>query len=277
MNLNQNLPERPTGLARIAAAFDRAKAEERAALILYYTLGYPAPQLSLEVIAAVAEAGADIIELGVPFSDPLADGPTIQGSTQQALEQGMTVARCLEMTAQLRRNGVKQALVLMGYYNPLLAYGVERYVADAVQAGADGLIIPDLPPEEADRLDAACRAHHMALIYLLSPASPPERVQLAAERTSGFLYLVSLAGVTGARRELPAYLPEFAARAGAAAHTPTAVGFGISTPDQARAVGELADGVIIGSALIDAVRRSPQPVRAAGEFITAIRAGLVGD
>jgi tryptophan synthase alpha chain len=188
----------------------------------------------------------------------------------------MTVARCLDMTATLRERGITQALILMGYVNPILAYGVERYVVQAAKAGADGLIVPDLPPEESDELEASCKAHDLALIYLLSPTSPPERIQLAAERTSGFLYLVSLTGVTGARRELPPHLPEFARSAKAAAHTPTAVGFGISTPEQARQVGKVADGVIIGSALIDAVRGSAEPVHAAGEFITALHQGLTG-
>jgi tryptophan synthase alpha chain len=275
MNARPISSKTQTGLARIEAAFNRAKTENRPALMPYYTLGYPNPEISLDVITAIADAGADLIELGVPFSDPLADGPTIQGSTQVALEQGMTVARCLEMTALLRERGVSQALILMGYINPILAYGVERYVTQAAQAGADGLIVPDLPPEEAGELETACKAHELALIYLLSPASPPERIQMAAERTSGFLYLVSLLGVTGARRELPAHLPEFVRRVKAAAKTPTAVGFGISTPEQARQVGQLADGVIIGSALIDAVRKSTEPVRAAREFVSALRAGWV--
>jgi tryptophan synthase alpha chain len=240
----------------------------------YYTLGYPTLAASLEVIAAIAAAGADLIELGVPFSDPLADGPTIQHSTQVALEQGMTVRRCLEQVADLRGRGVSQPLLLMGYANPLLAYGVQRYTADAASVGADGLIVPDLPLEEAGEVQAACRAAGLALVYLLSPASPPERIARVAAQTSGFLYLVSLNGVTGARSELPPGLPEFVQRVKAAAHTPVAVGFGISTPEQARLVGGLADGVIVGSALIDAVRRGTEPARAATEFVAALRRGL---
>jgi tryptophan synthase alpha chain len=159
----------------------------------------------------------------------------------------------------------------MGYVNPLLAYGVARFVADAAAAGADGLIVPDLPPEEAGDLEAACRDQDMALIYLLSPASPPERVKLVAERTSGFLYLVSLAGVTGARTTLAEGLASFTARVRAAAHTPIAVGFGISTAEHVRSVGELADGVIVGSALIDAVRKGKNPVSDAGAFVRGLR------
>jgi tryptophan synthase alpha chain len=271
MNLNPMNNKTQNGLARIAAAFAQAKTGKRPALMPYITLGYPDVPTSLDVICAIAEAGADLIELGVPFSDPLADGPTIQASTQIALEQGMSVARCLEMTAQLRARGVQQALILMGYVNPLLSYGIKRYAADAAAAGADGLIVPDLPPEEAGTLQGACKSHGLALIYLLSPASPPERVQLVAEQTSGFLYLTALSGVTGARKELAAGLPEFTARARAAAHTPIAVGFGISTPEQVHAVGELADGVIVGSALIDAIRKSKQPVSAARDFVRGMR------
>lgn len=274
MTIQPTSPRTKTGIEQIRDAFLAARTASRAALMPYYTLGYPTPAASLEVIEAIAAAGADLIELGVPFSDPLADGPTIQHSTQVALEQGMTVRRCLKQVADLRGRGVSQPLLLMGYANPLLAYGVQRYAADAASVGADGLIVPDLPLEEAGEVQAACRAAGLALVYLLSPASPPERIARVAAQTSGFLYLVSLNGVTGARSELPPGLPEFVQRAKAAAHTPVAVGFGISTPEQARLVGGLADGVIVGSALIDAVRRSAEPARAAAEFVTALRRGM---
>jgi tryptophan synthase alpha chain len=265
---------RMNGLECIAEAFASAKVEGRAALMPYFTLGYPDPETSLDIVEAIAQAGADLIELGFPFSDPLADGPTIQHSTQVALEQGMNATRCIEMVASLRTRGVTQPIMLMGYVNPILAFGVERFVAQAAQAGADGFIVPDLPPEEGAKIEAACRAHGRALVYLLAPTSPPERVELLAGRTSGFLYLVSLAGVTGAREALPLHLADFCQRARAVAHTPLAVGFGISTPDQACAVGQLADGVIVGSALIKAAGQSADPVRAAANFVRDLRAGL---
>ncbi|WP_062195418.1 tryptophan synthase subunit alpha [Anaerolinea thermolimosa] len=261
-------------MQRISRAFQQAREAGYAALMPYFTLGYPDAPTSLEVIEAMAEAGADLIELGVPFSDPLADGPTIQHSTHMALEKGMSVRACLELTAELRRRGVRQPFLLMGYVNPILAYGVERYVADAARSGADGLIVPDLPPEEAETLEAACRDHGLALVYLVSPTSPPERVALVAGRTGGFLYLVSLTGVTGARSELPPGLADFIARVRQVACTPLAVGFGISTPEQARLVGQLADGVIVGSALIEAAGRDGHPAQAAADFIRALKQAL---
>ncbi len=227
------------GLDHITLTFDRLRDEKRPALMPYYTLGYPTADESLAVIESLAWSGADLIELGVPFSDPLADGPTIQHSTQVALEQGMTVRRCLEMVKQIRDRGVNQPLLLMGYINPLLAYGVERYAAHARAAGADGLIIPDLPIEEARPVEAACRANGLALVYLASPASPRKRLAALAAHSSGFLYLVSLTGVTGERAALADGLAEFVARARSVARTPLAVGFGISTPEQARTVAGL--------------------------------------
>jgi tryptophan synthase alpha chain len=262
------------GLERIAAAFAFAKEKGRAALMPYFTLGYPDPATSLEVVEAIAQAGADLIELGVPFSDPLADGPTIQHSTQLALEQGVNAAQCIEMVANLRTRGVTQPFMLMGYVNPILAFGAERFVAEAAAAGADGFIVPDLPPEEATEIEAACQAHGRALVYLLAPTSSPVRVELLASRTTGFLYLVSLAGVTGARDALPPHLADFVQRVRAVARTPLAVGFGISTPEQARAVGQLADGVIVGSALIRAASQNTDSVLAAASFVRDLRAGL---
>ena len=262
------------GLNHIAKTFERLGSQGRAALMPYFTLGYPTAAKSLAVIEALARGGADLIELGVPFSDPLADGPTIQHSTQVALEQGMSVGRCLEMVARIRARGVNQPLLLMGYINPVLAYGAERYAADASAVGADGLIVPDLPVEEADALEAACRAHNLALVYLVSPASTPERVAALASRSSGFLYLVSLTGVTGERKSLSAGLAEFIARVRAATKMPLAVGFGISTPAQARTVAELADGVIIGSALVRAAGEADDPPKAAEEFVRAMRAAM---
>jgi tryptophan synthase alpha chain len=262
------------GLTHIQETFTGARASGRAALMPYFTLGYPTPAASLEIIEAVAQSGADLIELGIPFSDPLADGPTIQRSTQVALEQGMNNSLALDSVAELRRRGVRQPLMLMGYYNPLLAYGVERYCARAAQVGADGLIIPDLPPDEAAELEAACQTHGLALTFLLAPTSTPERTALVARHTSGFLYLVSLTGVTGARDRVAEDLQAFIQRARQAMDLPVAVGFGISTPEQARRVGQMADGVIVGSALINAAANASLPAQAAAAFTARLRQAL---
>ena len=265
---------RPAGLERIASSFQRAAAAGRAALMPYYTLGYPTPEASLAVVEAIAQAGADLIELGLPFSDPLADGPTIQHSTQVALEQGMTMGRCLEMVSSLRRGGVRQPLLLMGYTNPILAYGIERFVDAAAAAGADGLIVPDLPPEEAAALEAACLTSGLALIFLLAPTSTPERIGIVAAHSSGFIYLVTVTGITGARETLPPDLHGFIQRVRAVTGKPLAVGFGIATPVQAHNVGQIADGVIVGSALIQAVEQSQTPAQAAGAFVRGLKEAL---
>lgn len=262
------------GVKHITETFDHVRSQGRAALMPYFTLGYPNLDDSLPIVEAIANAGADLIELGIPFSDPLADGPTIQRSTHIALEGGMTVQHCLAITSQLRERGVTQPLLLMGYYNPILAYGVSRFVAGAAASGADGFIVPDLPPEEAKEMHAACEQHQLALIFLLAPTSPPERVAYLSRQTSGFLYLVSLTGVTGARQDLPSDLDDFISRVREQTSTPVAVGFGISTPVQAKVVGRVADGVIVGSALINAVDRSTDPRLGAAKFVRGLRRAL---
>jgi tryptophan synthase alpha chain len=263
-----------SGMQRISEAFSRCREAGRAACMPYFTLGYPTPALSGEIVLAAAKSGADLFELGVPFSDPLADGPTIQHSTQIALENGMTVRGCLEQVRMLRRNGVQQPLLLMSYINPLLAFGLEAFAAQAAADGADGLIVPDLPPEESDELEAACQRHGLALVYLLAPTSTPERISLAAARAGGFIYLVSVAGVTGARQALPPDLAAFIGRVRRATDLPLAVGFGIATPQQAAEVGGLADGVIVGSALTNAIDRSDDPCAATSTFIRELAAAL---
>lgn len=239
-----------TGIEHIRATFAQAKAENRAAFMPYLPVGYPDLPTSLDLLQALAEAGADLIEVGVPFSDPLADGPVIQAATQQALAGGVTPADCLEAVRSLRRRGVAVPLLLMGYINPILAYGIEPFVAAAAAAGASGLIIPDLPPDEAGEVEAACQRHCLAMIYLLAPTSTGERIAQAARHSTGFIYLVSVTGTTGARADLPSHLAEFVARVRRLTELPLAVGFGISTPDQAAAVAGMADGVVVGSALV---------------------------
>jgi len=248
--------------------------QDKVACMPYFTLGYPDMETSLTIIEACAANGADMIELGIPFSDPLADGPTIQHSTQVALQNGVTVAKCLAGLESLRQRGVTIPLILMGYINPIISYGLEQFVSDAFSAQAHGLIIPDLPPDEAAPLQTLCKQRGLALIFLLAPNSPEDRIKLVTEQTTGFVYLVTITGVTGARQELPDDLQEFAARVRTYTDKPIAVGFGISTPQQARAVGKIADGVIIGSALIKAVTDAPDYAQAAGEFVHSMVTAL---
>lgn len=267
------------GVANIRAAFARAHAEARAAFMPYQMLGHPSLDQSSRVIEALAAAGADLFELGMPFSDPLADGPVIQAAAQRALDNGMTVARCLAQVRALREAIPATPFCLMGYINPLLAYGLERFVQDAADAGADGLIVPDLPPDEpeGETLLAACRAHGLATIFLLAPTSTAERIRLGVARSRGFVYLVSVAGITGARDRLPATLNDFVAcvRAEALRQSPAeplylAVGFGISTPALAQQVATIADGVIVGSALVKLAEQAADPAPAVAAAAQAL-------
>ncbi|OLC69302.1 MAG: tryptophan synthase subunit alpha [Gemmatimonadetes bacterium 13_1_40CM_4_69_8] len=244
----------------------------RAALIPYLTAGHPTPAASLDALKLVEAAGADFVEVGVPFSDPLADGPTIQRSTQAALDGGMTVPRVLEL---IGRAGLGIPVVIMTYLNPVLAYGLERFVADAHAAGAAGLLLTDFPPGADPAVERVVNASPLALIRLLAPTTTPERLQRAVRGASGFLYLISRLGVTGARDRVPPDLAEHVARVRAASDLPLAVGFGISTPAQARATAQLADGVVVGSAVIEALGSGGLP--AAERLLRDLAAAVHGN
>lgn len=255
---------KPTGVERIQAAFAQAQAQGRAAFMPYQMLGHPTLEQSPRIIQALAASGADLFELGLPFSDPLADGPVIQAAAQQALDNGMTVERCLAMVLELRAAIPEKPFCLMGYANPMLAYGLARFVAGAAAAGADGLIVPDLPPDEpeAEELIALCRQHGLATVFLLAPTSTPDRIELGVARSQGFVYLVSVAGITGARDRLPDELGDFVRRVRVEVQRQSlgrplflAVGFGISAPELSAQVAQLADGVIVGSALVEMADR----------------------
>ncbi len=264
-----------TGLERINNVFETTRAEKRAALMPYFTLGFPSREKSLNIIRAIAEAGADLIELGLPFSDPLADGPTIQQSTQVALDNGIRTKDCLVLVKELRRAGFCQPFLLMGYFNPIHSFGEENFVKEASTAGADGLIVPDLPIDEAGRLEAACAEQGLALIYMAAPTTPQDRLKQVTSHCTGFVYIVSLTGVTGARKQVSAGLEDFLRRVRSVTEKPLAVGFGISTPEQAASVGKMADGVIIGSALIDVAAKADKPVQACKDFIRAIHEAII--
>jgi len=263
---------RLSGLAALSAMFERASAEGRAAFLPYFPIGYPDYETSLAAIEAMAEVGVDGFEIGVPFSDPLADGPIIQMATQKALENGTTVRHCLQAVRELRQRGLDQPMLMMSYANPLLAYGAERFVTDAQAAGADGLIVPDLPPEEAHYFAAACQQAQMGQVFMLAPTSDAQRMRLVAERATGFIYVVSLTGVTGARAELPADLTDFIGRIRQQTRTPLVLGFGISQPQHARQMNGLVEGFIVGSAM---VRAAGQGVDAVRDLTRSLRAALV--
>jgi tryptophan synthase alpha chain len=263
-------------MSRISATFEALRGAGRAALMPFLTMGYPERDSALSLVPALVEAGADLVELGIPFSDPLADGATIQAASQRALANGMTLARCLEQAAILRRRDVGLPFVLMGYYNPILQMGLERFAQQVAAAGIDGVIVPDLPPEEATALQSLLRDRGVDEVFLLAPTSGNDRLGLVASRSSGFLYLVSLTGVTGARERIAPGLPAWVAQVRSATDLPLAVGFGISTPDQAAQVARFADGVIVGSALIRAIGAGDEPRGAVAAFVASLRAGMDG-
>ncbi len=244
-------------MSRIADTFARLRREGRVALMPYITVGFPERDSALELVPAMEAAGASLFELGVPFSDPLADGATIQRSAQRALANGVTLADCIATAARLRARGVGAPLLLMGYYNPLLRYGIERACRELAAAGGDGWIIPDMPPEEAADLQAAAAAHGLDLIMFVAPTTPEARIAQIAARASGFIYVVSLTGVTGARQSMAANLEDLLARIRRVSDLPLVVGFGISKPEHVAEVARMADGAIVGSALIAQLEALP--------------------
>ncbi len=256
-------------MSRIAAVFSQPAHK---ALIAYVTIGYPSIEATLEIVPLLARDGCDIVELGIPFSDPLADGATIQKASFYALKNGVTSQLCLEVAGQLRRK-VETPLVFMTYFNPVFSYGLGKFSAACARAGIDGLIIPDLPPEEGAELEAISRKHGLDLIYLLAPTSTQERIQLVGERSRGFIYLVSVTGVTGARDRLPADIKAFVARVRKMVTQSLCVGFGISTPQQARRVARIADGVIVGSRLIQ-LMEAEDSLPSVSRFIRELRQAL---
>ena len=257
---------------RIQTAF-----HHRPIFMPYFPLGYPDLETSIGVIEALAQNGADLIEVGLSFSDPLADGPVIQHATQIALENGITIKKSLEAVKELRSRGVEIPLVLMGYYNPMLAYGLERFVCDAADAGVDGFIIPDLPVEESEEfvsVAAADRERSLPLIPMLAPTSSAERMERIARNATGFIYLVSVTGVTGERKSISDGLGDLISRVREHTSAPVCVGFGIGTPEQAKEVGKMADGVIVGTACVRTIGRSDTPVETAKQYAADFRNAL---
>jgi tryptophan synthase alpha chain len=270
---------------RIAASFDRARRERRAAFIPYLTAGDPSPDATVELARALDRAGADILELGVPFSDPIADGPVLQRSAARALSAGTTLCDVWRIAERIRRE-TSLALVLFSYLNPLLRPGLENAARAARRAGFDAVLVTDLPPEESADVEPVFRKAGLKTIFLVSPTSPPSRMARAAELSTGFLYVVTRTGTTGVRDSLPADLPATVARARRASRSsrrrgpeeflPVAVGFGISSPAAARLAATLADGVVVGSALVGVAEKAGEGAvdavgRFAGQLVRACR------
>ncbi len=278
-----HLSPNPAG-SRIDARFAALKREGRAALVAFVTAGDPDHDTSLAILRALPKAGADVVELGMPFTDPMADGPAIQASSLRALKAGQTMKKTLAMVRDFRRADDATPIVLMGYYNPIYIYGVERFLADAKAAGVDGLIVVDLPPEEDEELCLPALKAGFNFIRLATPTTDDKRLPAVLANTSGFVYYVSITGITGMAA------PDTAKVAGAVArikrHTalPIAVGFGVKTAQHARAIAEVADGVVVGSALVDALRQSldkddkatDTTVRAVKDLVSGLAAGVRG-
>ena len=258
-------------MSRISDTFTRLKGEGRAALMPYITAGHPTLPATEALLFALEESGADMIELGIPYSDPLADGPTVQRAGQIALQNGATIPRIHAMMRRVREQGLSIPVLYMVYYNCVFRHGEERFLDEAAASGIDGLIIPDLPLEEAEEVEGLAAEPGLGHVYLLAPTSTPERIAEAGRRSRGFIYCVSLTGVTGARDRLSAAIEPMLRRIREATSLPLAVGFGISRPEHAAAVAKLADGVIVGSALVERIDEAPDETEAVNRAAAYIR------
>ncbi len=266
----------PATTDRLAATFAALRARGERALVAYLTAGDPSLAETRRLVLEAARRGADVVELGVPFSDPIADGPVIQRAALRALGRGTSLARVLETVAMLRGE-TRVPLVLLTYYNPVLAFGLKAFARTAVEAGVDGVIVADLPLEEAGPLATEAEGAGLDLVHLVAPTSTPERVRRIAGQSRGFIYVVSLTGVTGERSQLPGDLAAQIRTLRLVTTKPVCVGFGIGHPDQVAAVGRLADGVIVGSAIVRLIEEradSPDLVETVGAFIAALKAPL---
>jgi tryptophan synthase alpha chain len=265
-------------MGRLGERFTALRSRGERALVPFITAGDPDLGVTEALVPAVVAAGADAVEIGVPFSDPVAEGPTIQRASERALRSGTSLRRVLELVGTLRPR-VEVPLVLMGYSNPVFAMGAEAFAEAAQAVGVDGIIVVDLPPEEGTPLYSAAEGRGIDPVFLAAPTTRPERLAMLAERTRGFLYYVSLTGVTGARAQLSRGIEEAVGQVRATSDIPVCVGFGVSRPEHAREIGEYADGVVVGSALIDHIEAAGTPeaaVEAAAEFVFELKQPLLG-
>ena len=244
-------------MSRIEKTFQSLKDQDRTALVTYIAAGDPDIQTAQSILDNLSKAGADIIELGMPFTDPMADGPTIQAATQRALESGTTLIKTLQMVKDFRASNDNTPLVLMGYFNPIYQYGCEKFISDAKAAGVDGLIIVDLPPEEDEELSIHAKSADIDLIRLVTPVTEDDRLETVIGNASGFLYYVSITGVTGTASADTAVVNKHIAHIKTKTALPVAVGFGIKTPDDAKAFADTADAILVGSALVSEIETNP--------------------
>jgi tryptophan synthase alpha chain len=263
-------------VSRLDRVFSALRARGERALAPYFMAGDPSLDVTRRLMVEAARRGADLFELGVPFSDPIGDGPVIQRAGTRALRNGTTLMRVLETVTELRRD-VDAPIVLMTYYNPILSFGLKAFAETATKVGVDGVIVPDLPPDEADALATEADPVGLDLVYLVAPTSTPARMRMIARRSRGFIYVVSLTGVTGERQELPRDLADQVRKLRAVTTKPLCVGFGVGRPEQAAAVGRLADGVIVGSAIVRLIEERAAAatlVADVGDFIAALKEPL---
>jgi tryptophan synthase alpha chain len=269
---------------RIERRFSALKSANRGGLVAFVTAGDPTYELSLDLLRRLPEAGADVVELGMPFTDPMADGPAIQASSLRALKSGMTLKKTLRLVAEFRKRDGDTPIILMGYYNPIYSYGVPAFLRDAKAAGVDGLIVVDLPPEEDEELCLPALKAGLNFIRLATPTTDDKRLPAVLRNTSGFVYYVSIAGITGTRSAADADVSAAVARLKRHTDLPVAVGFGIRTPAQAAAIAKVADAAVVGSALVSRIaahvgedgKASPKGIEEALELVRALTAGVRG-
>lgn len=262
-------------MSRLADKFNELKERNRIALVSYITAGDPSPELTADLVLRLEESGADIIELGVPFSDPMADGPAIQLASERALKKGMTLRKVLEAVKNIRKNS-EVPIIMFGYYNPYYKYGLEKFAKDAAEAGVDAVLAVDLPPEEAGEFKVHTDKAGLDFIFLLAPTSTADRISVVAKNASGFVYLVSVTGITGVRPDMDYSLEDLTGEIRRATKLPVGVGFGISSPEQVKRIARYADAVIVGSAIVRIIEKHGEKKKELFDELSGFVNGLSG-